>query len=91
MPSVYEMIDRAWRMLRREVECVLRGKRWMRKFTAVALTVMMLITSVTHADAKGGRTSAENCEPGSPDPDCPDDPPPPPEKGKPSPPAPPPK
>jgi hypothetical protein len=43
----------------------------MRKLTA-ALALVALISSVTIADARGGRTTAEDCEAGSADPDCPD-------------------
>jgi hypothetical protein len=55
----------------------------MRKLTA-ALAVVALISSVTIAEARGGRTTAADCEAGSDDPDCPDTPTPP---GKSSPPA----
>ncbi len=46
----------------------------MRKLTA-ALALVALISSWTVADARGGRTSAADCEAGSADPDCPDEPP----------------
>jgi len=46
----------------------------MRKLTA-ALALVVLVSSVTIAEARGGRTTAEDCEPGSADPDCPDTPP----------------
>jgi len=45
----------------------------MRKLTA-ALALVALISSVTIADARGGRTTAEDCDAGSADPDCPDAP-----------------
>ena len=48
----------------------------MRKLTA-ALALVVLVSSVTIAEARGGRTTAEDCEPGSADPDCPDAPAPP--------------
>jgi hypothetical protein len=48
--------------------------------SAAALALLMLIFSVTVVHARGGRTTSEDCEPGSPDPDCPDQPPPPPKK-----------
>jgi hypothetical protein len=46
------------------------------RLTAV-LAILALISSVTIAEARGGRTTAEDCAAGSVDPDCPDDPPPP--------------
>ncbi len=45
----------------------------MRKLTA-ALAVLAVISSVTVAHARGGRTTAADCEAGSDDPDCPDTP-----------------
>src|SRR4051812_46523918 len=45
----------------------------MRKLAA-ALAVVALISSVTMAEARGGRTTAADCEAGSDDPDCPDAP-----------------
>jgi hypothetical protein len=45
----------------------------MRKLTAV-LALVALIASATIAEARGGRTTAEDCEVGSADPDCPDAP-----------------
>jgi hypothetical protein len=45
----------------------------MRKLTA-ALAVLMVISTVTVAEARGGRTTAADCEAGSDDPDCPDTP-----------------
>ena len=45
----------------------------MRKLTAV-LAVIALLSSMTVADARGGRTTAADCEAGSDDPDCPDAP-----------------
>jgi hypothetical protein len=47
-------------------------ERVMRKIAA-ALVLLALVSSVTNADARGGRTTANDCEPGSADPDCPDD------------------
>lgn len=44
----------------------------MRKMIA-ALALLALVSSVTNADARGGRTTANDCEAGSADPDCPDD------------------
>jgi hypothetical protein len=41
---------------------------------AAALAVVALISSVTVAHARGGRTTAADCEAGSDDPDCPDKP-----------------
>jgi hypothetical protein len=43
----------------------------MRKLTAV-LALLALMSSVTIAEARGGRTTAEDCDAGSVDPDCPD-------------------
>ena len=43
----------------------------MRRLTA-ALAIVALLASVTVAEARGGRTSAQDCEAGSADPDCPD-------------------
>jgi hypothetical protein len=45
----------------------------MRKPT-VALALLTLISSVTIAEARGGRTSVADCDAGSADPDCPDAP-----------------
>jgi hypothetical protein len=59
----------------------------MRKLTA-ALAVVALISSVTIAEARGGRTTAADCEAGSDDPDCPDAPD---QQSKPPPPKPPPR
>jgi hypothetical protein len=61
----------------------------MRKLTAL-LAVVALISSATIAEARGGRTTAADCEAGSDDPDCPDAPdskskPPPPPKTPPAP------
>ncbi len=61
----------------------------MRKLTA-ALALLALIGSVSVADARGGRTSAADCEAGSADPDCPDEPSPDKKPAPPSTPAPPP-
>jgi hypothetical protein len=47
----------------------------MRKLT-VGLALVALISSVTVAHARGGKTSSDDCQPGSADPDCPDAPPP---------------
>jgi len=48
----------------------------MRKMTVglalVLLALMALVYSATTAEARGGRTSAADCEAGSADPDCPD-------------------
>jgi hypothetical protein len=57
----------------------------MRKLTAV-LAVLALISSATIAEARGGRTTAQDCDAGSNDPDCPDTPPPPSKQQQPSPP-----
>jgi hypothetical protein len=43
----------------------------MRKLT-LALAAIALLASVTIAEARGGRTTAAECEAGSDDPDCPD-------------------
>jgi hypothetical protein len=48
----------------------------MNKLRAV-LALLVLISSVTAADARGGRTTAKDCDAGSDDPDCPDAPTPP--------------
>ena len=48
----------------------------MRKLSA-ALALLALLSSGTIAEARGGRTTAENCAADSADPDCPDTPPPP--------------
>jgi hypothetical protein len=48
----------------------------MNKLRAV-LALLVLISSVTVADARGGRTTAKDCDAGSDDPDCPDAPTPP--------------
>jgi hypothetical protein len=48
----------------------------MSKFVA-ALAILALISSVTMAEARGGRTTVEDCDAGSADPDCPDAPAPP--------------
>jgi hypothetical protein len=67
----------------------------MRKLTVV-LAAVALISSVTMAEARGGRTTAVDCEAGSDDPDCPDAPaspgktPPPGNPAQPQPPSPPP-
>jgi len=45
----------------------------MRKLIAI-LALLALVSSATVAEARGGRTTAEDCEPGSADPDCPDAP-----------------
>jgi hypothetical protein len=45
----------------------------MGKLTA-ALAVLVLLSSATVAHARGGRTTAADCEAGSDDPDCPDAP-----------------
>jgi hypothetical protein len=39
---------------------------------ALMLAMAALISSVTVADARGGRTTAQDCAAGSDDPDCPD-------------------
>jgi hypothetical protein len=39
---------------------------------AAVLAVLALIFSVNPAEARGGRTTAADCEAGSDDPDCPD-------------------
>jgi hypothetical protein len=59
----------------------------MSKRTAV-LALLALISSVTVADARGGRTTTADCAAGSDDPDCPDAPDP---HGKPPPTTPPPR
>ena len=41
---------------------------------AAVLAFVALISSVTVAEARGGRTTAADCEAGSDDPDCPDAP-----------------
>jgi hypothetical protein len=41
------------------------------KLTAI-LALVMFVSSATVADARGGRTTAQDCEAGSDDPDCPD-------------------
>jgi hypothetical protein len=41
---------------------------------AAALALVGLVSSVTVAEARGGRTTAADCEAGSDDPDCPDTP-----------------
>jgi hypothetical protein len=47
----------------------------MNKLRAV-LALLVLMSSVATADARGGRTTAKDCDAGSDDPDCPDAPPP---------------
>jgi hypothetical protein len=63
---------------------------------AAALALVGLVSSATIAEARGGRTTAADCEAGSDDPDCPDAPapssakkPPPASSAQPPPPAPP--
>jgi hypothetical protein len=56
----------------------------MRRLTAV-LAIVALLASVTAAEARGGRTSAQDCEAGSADPDCPDSTAPPPKSNSSSP------
>jgi hypothetical protein len=43
----------------------------MRKLTAV-LALLALISSTAVAEARGGRTTAQDCDADSKDPDCPD-------------------
>ena len=47
---------------------------------AAILALVALISSVTIAEARGGKTSADDCQADSADPDCPDKPPPPKQK-----------
>ena len=41
---------------------------------AAAMALVAFVSSMTVAEARGGRTTAQDCEAGSDDPDCPDAP-----------------
>jgi hypothetical protein len=49
-------------------------EKFMRKLAAALAVVALISSATTIAEARGGRTSAKDCDAGSDDPDCPDAP-----------------